>query len=372
MRIQFKSVLLVLFFVSYISSSYQEVYLPSPNPRLLKAYEALQAWKHAIISDPKNVTSNWYGPDVCKYKGVFCAKAPDDPHVTTVAGIDLNHAKISGYLPEALGLLCDLSFFHINTNHFCGTIPESFKNFRLLNELDVSNNNLTGLFPQVVLHLPKLKYLDIRFNGYHGDIPTKLWGLKLDAIFVNSNKFQFRLPSNIGSSPASVLVMANTNLSGCFPASIAKLGSSIEEIILSNSGLTGCLPPEIGKLTSLTVFDVSSNKLVGSLPETIGNMKKLEILNVAKNKLSGEIPASICSLKKLKKFRFSNNYFCSEPEICLKSPKKISDKKNCIPYRPYQRSAMECEAFLSHPISCEATGCAAVRSPSPPPSLPPH
>ncbi|KAI3468264.1 hypothetical protein Pfo_024927 [Paulownia fortunei] len=29
------------------------------NPRLKNAYIALQAWKEAILSDPKNITANW-------------------------------------------------------------------------------------------------------------------------------------------------------------------------------------------------------------------------------------------------------------------------------------------------------------------------
>lgn len=86
------------------------------NDRLKKAYIALQAWKKAIFSDPFNYTATWVGPDVCSYKGVFCADALDDPCVTTVGGIDFNHADIAGYLPEELGLLSDLGLFHISSN----------------------------------------------------------------------------------------------------------------------------------------------------------------------------------------------------------------------------------------------------------------
>ncbi|OMO54657.1 leucine-rich repeat extensin-like protein 6 [Corchorus capsularis] len=73
-----------------------------------------------MTSDPNGFTKNWYGPKVCNYTGVFCAPAPDDPYITTVAGIDLNGANIAGYLPEKLGLLTDLALFHINSNRFCG------------------------------------------------------------------------------------------------------------------------------------------------------------------------------------------------------------------------------------------------------------
>ncbi|OMO85607.1 hypothetical protein COLO4_21544 [Corchorus olitorius] len=312
-----------------------------PNSRLQKAYEALHAWKYAMTSDPNGFTKNWYGPKVCNYTGVFCAPAPDDPYITTVAGIDLNGANIAGYLPEKLGLLTDLALFHINSNRFYGKVPDSFSNFNLLYELDISNNQFSGGFPSVLLNLPSLKFLDIRFNQFVGTIPSKLFDLQLDALFFNNNKFQSSLPPNFGNSPVSVIVMANSGVTGCFPtASLVKMAGTLREIILMNNGFTGCLSPELGKLKGLTVFDVSNNKLVGSLPDAFGQLTNLEQLNVANNQLSGYIPESICSLPRLENFTFSNNYFVSEPYKCQKLQDK-DDRKNCLPYRPLQRSIME-------------------------------
>jgi hypothetical protein len=141
---------------------------PSPpaatmnNSRLEKAYVALQALKRAITDDPKKLTHNWCGPDVCNYFGVFCAPAPDDSCQRTVAGVDLNHGDLAGTLPEELGLLSDLAVFHLNSNRFCGSLPESLRSLHLLHEIDVSNNQLSGGFPSQLLCLPNLQYVDIR------------------------------------------------------------------------------------------------------------------------------------------------------------------------------------------------------------------
>jgi Leucine-rich repeat (LRR) protein len=132
------------------------------NSRLEKAYVALQALKRAITDDPKKLTHNWCGPDVCNYFGVFCAPAPDDPCQRTVAGVDLNHGDLSGTLPEELGLLSDLAVFHLNSNHFSSSLPESLRSLHLLHEIDVSNNQLSGGFPSQLLCLPNLQYVDIR------------------------------------------------------------------------------------------------------------------------------------------------------------------------------------------------------------------
>ncbi|KAF9605074.1 hypothetical protein IFM89_013744 [Coptis chinensis] len=352
-----------LFCVVVLASSSHQDSPPPPNPRLQNACKAFQAWKDVISSDPKNFTSNWNSQDVCKYNGVYCAPSPDDPNITTVAGIDLNHADIVGSLPEELGLLIDLALFHISSNHFHGVIPESFGNLHLLYEFDVSNNQFTGPFPSIVLYLTSLKYLDIRFNEFQGDVPSRLFDLKLDAIFINNNKFQFSLPKNIGNTSASVLVLANNNLCGFVPSSLARLGRNVNEINLMNCGIRGRLPLEIGWLKNLTVFDVSFNRLVGSLPKTIVYMRSLELLNVANNKFSGDIPASICSLPKLQNFTYSFNFFHGESQSCLKIPDN-DNKNNCIPGQPLQRSLPECKWFLSHPVVCNRFRCSPKKAPT--------
>ncbi|KAK2404786.1 Leucine-rich repeat (LRR) family protein [Trifolium repens] len=176
-----KFLVILLTILNSINPSYQS--LPKLNPRLIKAYTALQAWKHTFTSDPKNFTSNWYGPNVCNYTGIYCAPSPDDPYIYTVAGIDINHAKIAGSLPEELGLLTDLALFHINSNSFYGSIPNSFSYLHRLHELDISNNKFSGSFPEPVLCISSLKFLDIRFNNFQGNVPEKLFDLKLDALF---------------------------------------------------------------------------------------------------------------------------------------------------------------------------------------------
>ncbi|KAH9314667.1 hypothetical protein KI387_023294, partial [Taxus chinensis] len=74
----------------------------------------------------------WVGSDVCGYNDVFCAPALDNPILQVVAGIDMNHAEVAGFLPEELGMLTDLSLIHINTNRFCEILPRNFKNLNLL------------------------------------------------------------------------------------------------------------------------------------------------------------------------------------------------------------------------------------------------
>nr|CAB3476014.1 unnamed protein product [Digitaria exilis] len=181
-----------------------------PSQRLRNAYVALQTWKRqAIFSDPYNLTADWVGPGVCNYTGVYCAPLPSRGRrrrgELAVAGLDLNHGDIAGFLPPELGLLADLALLHLNSNRFCGVLPHTLRRLRLLHELDLSNNRFVGPFPDVVLHLPALRFLDLRFNDFEGPVPPRLFDRPLDAIFLNHNRLRFQLPDNFGNSPASVV-----------------------------------------------------------------------------------------------------------------------------------------------------------------------
>ncbi|KAL3509332.1 hypothetical protein ACH5RR_028733 [Cinchona calisaya] len=325
------------------------------NPRLQQAYVALQAWKSVIYSDPNNFTSNWIGPSVCNYTGVYCAPFPNNTKIRVVAGIDLNQADIAGYLPEELGLLSDLALIHLNSNRFCGILPQSLANLTLLFELDLSNNRFVGPFPSVVLSLRTLHYLDIRFNDFEGPLPPNLFAKNLDAVFLNNNRFTSVIPSNFGLSSASVVVFANNQFGGCLPPSVANFASTLEELLLININLSGCLPPEVGYLYKLRVLDVSFNKVVGPIPYSLAGLAHLEQLNLAHNMFTGIVPAGVCVLPNLANFTYSYNYFCEEEGICMNLTSKgitFDDRRNCLPDKPLQRSKKQCSAVNEHPVDC--------------------
>ncbi|EEF44405.1 leucine-rich repeat extensin-like protein 4 [Ricinus communis] len=341
---------------------HSHIHSSTSNPRLQQAYIAFRAWKRVIYSDPNNFTTNWVGPNVCNYTGVYCASARDDPNIKVVAGLDLNFANLAGFLPDELGLLTDLALIHLNSNRFCGIIPQTITNLTLLYELDLSNNRFVGGFPSVVLSLPMLNYLDIRYNEFEGPLPPELFQKKLDAIFVNNNMFSSVIPAFPSGSTATVVVIANNNFGGCLPPSIANLAETLEELLLININLTGCLPPEVGYLYKLRLLDVSHNKLVGPIPYSLAGLAHLERLNLAHNLMSGDVPEGVCILPNLSNFTFSYNFFCEEEGACMNLTSKgiaFDDRRNCLPEKPLQRSKKECDPVLEHPVDCYEQRCVA-------------
>lgn len=330
------------------------------NQRLQQAYIALQAWKRVIYSDPNNFTSNWIGPNVCSYHGIYCSSLPNSTNIQVVAGIDLNHGDIAGFLPDELGFLSDLALIHLNSNRFCGILPLSFSNLTLLYELDLSNNRFVGVFPSVVLSLPSLKYLDLRFNEFEGPLPSQLFGRNLDAIFVNNNRLTSVIPSNVTASTASVVVFANNNFGGCIPPSIASLANTLEELVLINTNISGCLTPEVGFLYKLRVLDLSYNKLIGPIPYTLSGLEHLEQLNLAHNMMSENVPEGICVLPSLANFTISYNFFSEEEGVCRNLTSKgvvLDDRRNCLKDKPLQRSKKDCDPVVEHPVDCFELHC---------------
>ncbi|GLU06394.1 hypothetical protein SLE2022_234340 [Rubroshorea leprosula] len=334
---------------------------PPTNPKLQQAYIAFQAWKRVIFSDPNNFITNWVGPNVCNYTGVYCAPAPYDETLTVVAGVDFNHANLAGFLPNELGLLSDLALIHLNSNRFCGVLPNTLSNLTLLFELDLSNNRFVGPFPSVILSLPSLHYLDLRFNEFEGPVPPQLFNQGLDAIIVNNNNFTGSLPTAFKANISpSVIVFANNRFRGCLPPSIANLADSLEELLFINTSLSGCLPPEIGHLYKLKVFDVSYNNLVGPVPYSMAGLYHLQQLNLAHNKLTGGVPDGICALPNLENFTISFNFFCEEGWVCQNLSSKgiaFDDSWNCLPEKKRQRSENKCQAVYKHPVECSLVQC---------------
>jgi hypothetical protein len=334
---------------------------PPLNLRLYRAFLALQAWKHVIYSDPKNITANWVGPSVCNYTGIYCAPSLDDPKLTVVAGIDLNHADIAGFLPDELAFLSDLSLLHLNSNRFCGIIPKTFTNLTHLYELDLSNNRFVGPFPSVVLSLPSLTYLDLRYNEFEGSLPPQLFDKPFDAFFLNNNRFTSSIPTNLGKSKASVMVFANNKFGGCLPESIVNFADTLEELLLINTSISGCLPQQVGFLYKLRVLDVSFNNIVGTIPYSLAGLSHLEQLNLGHNMMSGIVPMGVCELPNLVNFTFSYNFFCEEEGICKNLTSKnivFDDRRNCLPEKALQRSEKECSHKLEQPpVDCFEVCC---------------
>ncbi|KAK8209377.1 plant-type putative serine-threonine protein kinase [Phyllosticta capitalensis] len=326
--------------------------------------QTIQEFGKKVTEDPKGIVKSWSGPDPCKYVGFKCDKTPKG--YNAIAALDFNGYQLGGPDLEITGLLdklVDLAIFHANSNKFVKSIPEQLGQIPYLYELDVSNNQLSGPFPKGVLTATKLTFLDLRFNQFEGSVPSDVFHMDLDVLFLNNNKFTGSIPSDLGASPALYITLANNQFDGSLPSELNNM-KKLKEILFLGNKFSGSLPTELGGMVETTVFDVSANQLSGSVPESLCNLPKMELLTLAKNqfsdslptnmggmkaldtfdasdnKLSGTVPESLCSLPKVKHIKLMNNDFHEDlGPACLEALKKkvLDVSGNCIKNAPNQK-----------------------------------
>ncbi|XP_051137778.1 uncharacterized protein At4g06744 [Andrographis paniculata] len=361
---------------------------PQPEPlifeskRIEQAYYVIQRFKKKITCDPKGIKATWQGPDVCRnYKGFFCDTLLSTRE-KTLAGVTFNGYNFDGpdlSIDGFIDGLQDIIVFHANSNGFKGRIPTNIRKLQSLFELDLSNNNYTGGFPYEILGASNLTFLDLRFNRFSGSVPVQVFTLDLDVLFINNNLFFQNLPSELGSSPALYISLANNGFTGQIPASIGRAGDTLLEILLLNNRLSGCLPCEIGNLRKLTLFDATRNFLTGPIPASFACLGEMQYLNLGKNELYGPVPEMVCKLPNLSSLTLSENYFTQVGPECRKLIEKrvLHVDRNCIAGLPGQRSPAECWAFFRRAKRC-ADGrwfhwmpCGGQKGHHPPPVRPP-
>lgn len=183
------------------------------SPLIKKVYPVIKNFQTLIEDDPKKILKTWVGTDICaqdKYIGLECAKFPGTNDLA-LASIQFNNFNLGGKklrLDNFLNKLEEVTIFHANSNHFVGSVPK-LSNLKYLFELDLSNNKLSGEFPSSVLKATNLTFLDLRFNSFSGSVPSQVFNLDLDVLFINDNNLVQRLPENLGSITALYLTFAN-------------------------------------------------------------------------------------------------------------------------------------------------------------------
>jgi len=88
-----------------------------------------------------------------------------------MAGLDLSCNKLTGEIPEGLGLLSKILVLNLSHNQLIGPIPVNFSNLMNLESLDLSSNGLTGKVPSELIKLTYLEFLNVSHNNLSGRLP---------------------------------------------------------------------------------------------------------------------------------------------------------------------------------------------------------
>lgn len=176
-----------------------------------------------------------------------------------------------------------------NLNKPDGTIPKFLQLQKNLSEIYLSDNCLVGCFPTwLITHNPHLRLLELQNNSFTGylELPSCICQ-SLDTLDISGNKFQGKLPNNIG------LV---------FP--------QLSYLNVSGNHFEGSVPNSMARMSQLGFLDLSNNNFSGELPgQLLSNCTHLETLQLNDNNLQGEIVPEHMNLTQLCWLDLSNNSF---------------------------------------------------------------
>ncbi|XP_021803454.1 probable LRR receptor-like serine/threonine-protein kinase At3g47570 [Prunus avium] len=66
-----------------------------------------------------------------------------------------------------------LARLYLEGNEFEGTIPQSLKSLRSMEEIDISRNNLSGQIPEFLGKFTHLNHLNLSYNDFEGELPKE-------------------------------------------------------------------------------------------------------------------------------------------------------------------------------------------------------
>ncbi|KAD4585433.1 hypothetical protein E3N88_23034 [Mikania micrantha] len=220
--------------------------------------------------------------------------------------------------------------------HSCRfVIVEDFRRLEKLETLSLGANNFNKSIISCLSFLPSLKTLDLRRNEEIGTELSSLRELKtLDMSYCGLQSIAFNgtmsklvhlnldwnaffsvddvMRSMAAAFPSlRFLSLGNCDMGGRLLANGAPYIPYLKALILSRNNLNGTLPIEgFCKLKNLHELDLSSNIFDGKLPECFNRLSSLQLFDISSNQLTGVLLSSvITNLTSLKYVDFRSNKF---------------------------------------------------------------
>jgi hypothetical protein len=218
--------------------------------------------------------------EVCSWSGVRCSHGSRIYSISSATST----SKFSGQLPESLGHLKYLKFFHFAGNLLSGSLPEALANLTSLEELYLYGNVLTGHVPENLKDMASLNSLRLDNNAFTGSLPD--WD---------------------GMKSLQWLDVSDNFLIGPLPPAWGNI-TTLQWVYLYDNALTGSLPDTWMKLQSLSSLDLHDNVLTGKLPVEFKHMERIRVLMLYDNALTGKLPSAWEALQSMVSFDAHDNF----------------------------------------------------------------
>ncbi|KAD6455183.1 hypothetical protein E3N88_09889 [Mikania micrantha] len=144
----------------YSSVLFWDNYISQYHIRLTSLVDPIQSGQFETRDEIQFTTKN----NPLTYKGNI---------LDYMSGLDLSSNKLTGEIPEELGMLTHILALNLSHNNLSGPIPVSFSNLSQIESLDLSSNSLSGKVPSELIQLTKLAVFDVSNNNLSGRLPER-------------------------------------------------------------------------------------------------------------------------------------------------------------------------------------------------------
>lgn len=246
---------------------------------------ALHALRNSVTRSDGSAIGCWQRENVCDWCLITC-----NQNQTHVVGVRSN-MKNTGFIPEEIGFLTELTSLSLVNSNMYGILPSSLGLLTKLKSLSLAFNSFSGSIPTTFADLNSLVVIDLSYNQLTGPLPKFIGGKNLQEVYLAKNKFTGTIPYTWFASYPSLKScdLSYNKLSGPIPTQIDQC-TSLVDLYLSRNNLNGTLPISWDKLVNLRSVDATGNDLSGTLPASLFQLPSLTYLFLDKNNFEGDLP----------------------------------------------------------------------------------
>ena len=224
--------------------------------------------------------------------------------------IDLSQNQLQGQLPKSLANCTMLEYLHVGTNQINDTFPFWLGTLPQLKLLVLRSNEFYGVIrnPETNHTFPMLRIIDISHNHFSGNLPSGYFQHWIAMKTVESTaQLTYMQASFSGEGWDSQFSYSVTITNRGKELNYYMIQDTLSAVDLSSNRFEGKIPEDIGNLKALHLLNLSNNALTGQIPPSLGSMTELESLDLSRNKLYGEIPPKLTELNFLAFVNVSHN-----------------------------------------------------------------